>query len=117
MKRKIHLLKLITLNYGYVHGWFFFLTEIFTRIINEDKKQNLSNSQILTILNENVYGIEIDNTLFNKAIQNLNEIVIKNGLKVNFNNLKNENTLLFYKNHLQKLFIVLEILHFLESMI
>lgn len=94
-----------------------FLTEIFTRIINEDKKQNLSNSQMSTILNENVYGIEIDNTLFNKAIQNLNEIVIKNGLEVNFNNLKNENTLLFYKNYLKNLFIVLEILHLLESMI
>ena len=94
-----------------------FLTEIFTRIINEDKKQNLSNSQMSTILNENVYGIEIDNTLFNKANQNLNEIVIKNGLEVNFNNLKNENTLLFYKNYLKNLFIVLEILHLLESMI
>ena len=94
-----------------------FLTEIFTRIINEDKKQNLSNSQMSTILNENVYGIEIDNTLFNKANQNLNEIVIENGLEVNFNNLKNENTLLFYKNYLKNLFIVLEILHLLESMI
>ena len=79
-----------------------FLTEIFTRIINEGKKQNLTNSQISTILNENVYGIEIDNALFNKATQNLNEIAIKNGLQVNFNNLKNENTLLFYKNYLEK---------------
>lgn len=79
-----------------------FLTEIFTRIINEGKKQNLSNSEISTILSNNVYGIEIDNELFNKTIQNLNEIAIKNGLQVNFNNLKNENTLLFYKNYLEK---------------
>ena len=79
-----------------------FLAEIFTRIINEGKKQNLSNSQISTILNENVYGIEIDNVLFNKATQNLNEIAIKNGLQVNLNNLKNGNTLLLYKNYLNK---------------
>ena len=79
-----------------------FLTEIFTRIINEGKKQNLSNSQILTILSENVYGIEIDDELFDKAIENLNEIAIKNGLEVNFHNLKNEDTLLFYKNYLKK---------------
>ena len=79
-----------------------FLTEIFTRIINEGKKQNLSNSQISTILSNNVYGIEIDNELFDKTINNLNEIAIKNGLQVNFNNLKNENTLLFYKNYLNK---------------
>ena len=79
-----------------------FLAEIFTRIINEGKKQNLSNSQISTILSENVYGIEIDNELFDKTIKSLNEIAIKNGLQVNFNNLKNENTLLFYKNYLEK---------------
>lgn len=82
-----------------------FLTEIFIRIINEGHKQNLTNSQISTILSENVYGIEIDNVLFNKTIRNLNEIVIKNGLEMNlnnFHNLKNENTLLFYKNYLEK---------------
>lgn len=79
-----------------------FLAEIFTRIINEGKKQNLSNSQISTIFSENVYGIEIDNALFDKTIKSLNEIAIKNGLQVNFNNLKNENTLLFYKNYLEK---------------
>lgn len=79
-----------------------FLTEIFTRIINEGKKQNLTNSQISAILSENVYGIEIDNELFDKTIKSLNEIAIKNGLQVNFNNLKNENTLLFYKNYLEK---------------
>ena len=79
-----------------------FLTEIFIRIINEGRKQNLTNSQISTILSENVYGIEIDNELFDKTIKSLNEIAIKNGLQVNFNNLKNENTLLFYKNYLEK---------------
>ena len=82
-----------------------FLAEIFTRIINEGKKQNLSNSQISTILSENVYGIEIDNELFDKTIRNLNEIVIKNGLEMNlnnFDNLKNGNTLLLYKNYLNK---------------
>lgn len=79
-----------------------FLTEIFTRIINEGYKQNLSNHQISTILSENVYGIEIDNELFDKTIKSLNEIAIKNGLQVNLNNLKNENTLLFYKNYLEK---------------
>lgn len=79
-----------------------FLTEIFTRIINEGKKQNLTNHQISTILSENVYGIEIDDALFNKAIKSLNEIAIKNGLEVNFHNLKNEDTLLFYKNYLKK---------------
>lgn len=79
-----------------------FLAEIFTRIINEGKKQNLSNSQISTILNENVYGIEIDNELFDKTIKSLNEIAIKNGLQVNLNNLKNGDTLLLYKNYLNK---------------
>lgn len=79
-----------------------FLAEIFTRIINEGKKQNLSNHQISTILSNNVYGIEIYNELFDKTIKSLNEIAIKNGLKVNLNNLKNENTLLFYKNYLKK---------------
>lgn len=79
-----------------------FLTEIFIRIINEGHKQNLTNSQISTILSENVYGIEIDDELFDKAIENLNEIAIKNGLEVNFHNLKNEDTLLFYKNYLKK---------------
>lgn len=57
-----------------------FLAEIFTRIINEGKKQNLSNSQISTILSNNVYGIEIDNELFDKTIKSLNEIAIRNGL-------------------------------------
>ena len=79
-----------------------FLTEIFTRIINEGKKQNLTNSKISTILSENVYGIEIDNELFDKTIKSLNEIAIKNGLQVNLNNLKNGNTLLLYKNYLNK---------------
>ena len=79
-----------------------FLTEIFTRIINEGKKQNLSNFQISNILSENVYGIEIDNVLFDKAIENLNEIAIKNGLQINLNNLKNGNTLFLYKNYLNK---------------
>lgn len=79
-----------------------FLTEIFIRIINEGHKQNLTNSQISTILSENVYGIEIDNELFDKGIANLNEIAIENGLEVNFHNLKNEDTLLFYKNYLKK---------------
>jgi len=82
-----------------------FLTEIFIRIINEGHKQNLTNSEISTILSENVYGIEIDNELFDKTIKSLNEIAIKNGLEMNlnnFNNLKNENTLTFYKNYLGK---------------
>lgn len=79
-----------------------FLTEIFTRIINEGKKQNLTNSQISTILKENVYGIEIDNALFNKGIENLNKIAIENGLEINFNNFKNEDTLLLHKKYLEK---------------
>ena len=75
-----------------------FLQEIVKRIIKEADKEN-----VCDILNENIFGIEKDTELYNKAISNLNEILKENNLpKIEWKNLINGDTLVLYKNYIHK---------------
>jgi len=75
-----------------------FLTEIVRIIIEESQKEKLNKFDIVNILENNVYGIEIDEEAYNKCIIKLNNIV-KNKLSIEKINWKiyNDNTLLKYK--------------------
>lgn len=75
-----------------------FLQEIVKRIIKEADKEN-----VCDILNENIFGIEKDIELYNKAISNLNEILKENNLpEIEWKNLINGDTLVLYKNYIHK---------------
>lgn len=75
-----------------------FLLEIINRIINATKKLDLSKTETEKIIKENVFGIEIDTTLYNKAILNINNLLKSYGLSPDIlnNNLFNDNTLSIY---------------------
>ena len=80
-----------------------FLIEITKRIIEEGLKLNLSKKEIETILNNNIYGIEKDSELFNKTISSLNNVLIENNLSlINWDNLINDDTILKFKNYINK---------------
>jgi len=78
-----------------------FLTQIVKRLIEEAQKEKIEKSYIKSILENNVYGIEIDKEEYEKCISNLNKIV-KNKLNIdNINwNIFNDNTLKKYKDFL-----------------
>ncbi len=75
-----------------------FLQEVVKRIIAVNPKE-----KITEILNENIYGIEKDEILYKEAIQNLNNILNQNQLpSIEWKNLINGDTLLLYKNYIEK---------------
>jgi len=78
-----------------------FLTQIIKKLIKEAQKEKLEKSTIKNILENNVYGIEIDTEEYKKCIFNLNKIVKDN---LNIDNIDwkifNDNTLLKYKDFL-----------------
>ena len=82
-----------------------FLLEIVKRIIKESKKNKLKLDEIKKILENNIYGIELDKKEYNKAIDNLNNF-IKNNLdkeiKIKWN-LVNWDTLIEYKHFIWKM--------------
>ncbi len=71
-----------------------FIIQIIKRIIVEAKVQKLTIDKIKSIIQNNVYGIEIDNLEYNKCIVNIKELLIKE-LDTSFAlpNLFNEDTL------------------------
>ncbi len=80
-----------------------FLCEIVKRYIQTARKNNICESQIITELETYVYGVELDTQAFCRAIENLNNITKKQGIRKKIVwNLFNENTLFFYKKNNSK---------------
>jgi adenine-specific DNA-methyltransferase len=71
-----------------------FLTEI-VKIICE----NYPKKQAQQILNNNIYGIEIDKSAFNDCLKNLNNLTKNYDLKIKWN-IFNDDTLILYKKYL-----------------
>lgn len=70
-----------------------FLMQIVDRYIKEAKRKNWSNKKTQEGLEKNIFGVEIDNSLYEKCIFNLNNISKDQGLPgVNWS-LKNEDAL------------------------
>lgn len=59
-----------------------FLLEIIRQIIYECRNLHIQDAEIVEILNENIYGFEIDYHLFNIAINNLNTLLQHNNIYV-----------------------------------
>lgn len=75
-----------------------FLQEIVRRIIEVCPKQI-----VCKILNENIYGIEKDESLYKETIKNLNFILNQNKLpSIEWKHLVNGDTLLIYKDYINK---------------
>lgn len=78
-----------------------FLVEIIRRIITEGRNKGLTNSEIAEIIQQNVYGIEKDTELYNKAIARLTGLLKTEGIAtISWSNLTNGDTLLEYNKHL-----------------
>jgi len=77
-----------------------FLCSIVSNIIDTALKENLSINKIKEILEENMYGIEIDETEYFNCIENLNNIVYeKLGIELDINwKIYNDNALIKYKD-------------------
>jgi len=79
-----------------------FLKIIVQRIIDKSLKQNKKVHEIKNILENNIYGIEIDTKEFKNCINNLNDVVEKKlnqKIKIDWE-ISNENTLYKYKEYL-----------------
>lgn len=77
-----------------------FLKKIVDRIINFCKLYSFSIKEIIKILENSVYGIEIDETAFNECINNLNNL-IKNKLNIEYEinwKIYKSNALIKYKD-------------------
>ena len=57
-----------------------FLIEIVNRIIEESRKQNKNNEEIKNIIVNNVFGVEIDEALYNETIRSLNLLLLDKGI-------------------------------------
>lgn len=57
-----------------------FLTKIVKRLILECHTKGYSQTEIRDILNENIYGVEIDKELYNQTIKNLSDIANSFGI-------------------------------------
>lgn len=83
-----------------------FLVEIVRRFINEYKSNNFNNSEVKASLEKYIFGIEIDEIEYDKCIYRLNSLVnelLLDNKEIVINwNLVNEDTLLIYKNLLNK---------------
>jgi adenine-specific DNA-methyltransferase len=77
-----------------------FLIEIINRFITDAQNNNLSKSEIINLLLENVWAIEIDENLRKEAVNRINNYVKEVlGIKFDFsNNIKLGNTLILYKD-------------------
>ena len=58
-----------------------FLLKIIESLIKKCKELNLNNEEIIRQLEKNIYGIEIDKTLYNKTLNKINELLMSYGLK------------------------------------
>ena len=66
-----------------------FLEKIIERIISAGKEAQLNNTQIATIINNNVHGVELDEETFKQTVKKLQKICQKQGIITTFSNLKN----------------------------
>ncbi|RXJ69301.1 hypothetical protein CRV08_04640 [Halarcobacter ebronensis] len=73
-----------------------FLIKIAQRLIEVCNLNNLSNQETMRILEENIYGIEIDPELYSKTIEKLNYLLSIYSIdNIEWKNLYNENTIFF----------------------
>lgn len=78
-----------------------FLLKIIQRLINSCKENKKSKKETIKILNDNIYGVEIDPKLYLSTINKLNLFLKINGFNhIEWKNMVNENTLR-YKNEFQ----------------
>lgn len=54
-----------------------FLLHIIEKIIQNGKNKGLTKTQIISVLENNIYGVEIDEKLFNKTIDNISQLLLK----------------------------------------
>lgn len=81
-----------------------FLISIVQRVITEGKKAGLSKSDIAQIINNNIFGIEKDILLYNRAIERLHKLLDANGIQnVCWNHLICGDTLIAYKAYAGKM--------------
>lgn len=57
-----------------------FLVEILQRLINDCRRNLIEDRKIITIIQNTIYGYEIDKKVFNKCIKNLNKVLEDNNL-------------------------------------
>lgn len=77
-----------------------FLKEIVSRVLSVSTKEGITKEEMRFILEENIVGIEIDESGVKKCVENLNKIAFeKCGLVAVNWNIKNANTLFEYKNY------------------
>lgn len=77
-----------------------FLINIVQRLITEGEKAGLSKPDVAKVINNNVFGIEKDETLYNRAIERLNNLVNVHGIqRMHWNNLICGDTLIAYKKY------------------
>lgn len=84
-----------------------FLIEIVKRIIFKSKNMNLSNEKISSILENNIYGIELDSIAFNNCYKNLEGIRRNNNLPKIKWKIFNENTLKIFSKFINKFDLVI----------
>ena len=70
-----------------------FLVEIIERYINDCKKHNFSNDDIMNGLSKDIYGFEIDEEIYNRCLDRIRIVLDKNGLKYKKMNLFNDDSL------------------------
>ncbi|MBS1570930.1 MAG: Eco57I restriction-modification methylase domain-containing protein [Bacteroidetes bacterium] len=79
-----------------------FLKEIVKRYINTCQKNEFNISEIIERLEKYIFAVELDKVEFEKCINNLDKLVVSLGINEKINwKIFNENTLTFYKKHLQ----------------
>lgn len=76
-----------------------FLIEIYDRLINKGKQLKLPKKRIESILENNVFGIELDKEIYLKTKQKLSEYLEQKGFQISFKNLYNLNFLEFEKKN------------------
>lgn len=94
-----------------------FLINIVQRIISEGTKIGLSKQQITDIMQVNVFGIEKDKILYQKALERLNSLLAVYEIpEIQWEkNLTCGDTLIECKNTLENMIMLWEILHLQES--
>ena len=81
-----------------------FLLEIVSRIIQEGKARQKTALEIREIIEQNVFGIEKDKDLYDKAILELNQILTEHHIPLpSWSNLLCGDTLLLYQNYIGKM--------------
>lgn len=84
-----------------------FLIEIIKRIIIKSQNMNLSNEKIASILENNIYGIELDPIAFSNCYKNLENIRQNNNLPKIKWKIFNENTLKIFSKFINKFDLVI----------